>query len=84
MSRKAWLNPRVKKLVKPHIVLSKSGKVSTTDSYLHDYPHALKPKKGEKRTKKEYEKKNLRPSKKHYNEEAERAKKELACRIGAA
>lgn len=82
MSRKAWLNPRMKKLVKPHTILTRSGKVAVTEPYLHDYPHALeKPKEG--REKKGEEEKNLKPKKESQEKEIEQAKSELACSIGA-
>jgi len=82
MGRKAWLRPRIKKLVKPHLVRTKSGKVTVVDSYLHDYPHKDKePKKT--RTKKGEESNVAKPKRSKMQEDLEKARKELACKLNA-
>ena len=39
MARKnPWLNSRIKKMVKPHIRVTKKGGVEFVESFMHDYP----------------------------------------------
>jgi len=79
MAKKAWLNPRRKKLVKPHLVTTKSGRVKMVDSYLHDYPHKDKELKKDKNKKEE--KDTLSPNKKKQKDDVKKAEKELACKM---
>ena len=80
MGKKAWLHPRVKKLVKPHIRIGKN-KTEVIEPYLHEYPHADKLKVKKERPKKE-EQKKLSPSEKKKKENVDKAEQELACKMG--
>lgn len=97
MSKKAWLNPRRKKMVKSFVRSGKKG-VQVVEPHLHEYPHADKDKLGKDRKRKEEldskkekdgkekdgkEKNKLEPNKKKREKDIEDAKKELACQLGA-
>lgn len=81
MARKsAWLNPRKKKLVKPHTRVTKKGETEFIDAHLHDYPTKLKGKEGKKKKSKEDKLSPKETSKD--KQKVKEAKKEAACRLG--
>jgi hypothetical protein len=96
MSRKAWLNPRKKKLIGPSIRTSKQG-IQIVKGHEHEYPNKLEPlhsknkknKKNDNQTEKNNDEKNVKDVKKNRLATSERknnvddAKREMACRMGA-
>ena len=83
MGRKAWLNPRKNKMVAPSVRITKDGVVDVK-AHEHEYPNKLKPAKNSKKDKKAEDLLKGRTTKGKEKKETklDKAKKEMACRMG--